>query len=341
MSKHMIVLAACMIPSLCVSADEGFTSSLQVTSGFEEPSGWSVGDAGSTHQVWDYKTGSADNLPDRGYDVAGATLTEPTHSVLSPGFQSGTYNFYSFAGDYSAAADIYNHGGAAEGLGTHVMVQIGSSQNPDEDSLPGHGTGVYLESLQIVDLSDSPLTGGASDDALQVAELSYEDAVLTSFGEAQYQELVFEFWLPEYTGDFRINWNQKVHSTVDTLRVDTMIAEQTASGGSPFFETVEYPPGDYDQSGTVDIDDYTFWKSQFGTDNVAADGNLDGVVDLADFAVWRNNLGASLLPAGAQTGILAVPEPTGSQLVGTLVTTAVFFAWVNWFVRPVRAQKSK
>ncbi|QDU54830.1 Ig-like domain-containing protein [Aeoliella mucimassa] len=53
-------------------------------------------------------------------------------------------------------------------------------------------------------------------------------------------------------------------------------------------------PGDYDNSGLVDENDYSLWKSEFGTTNLFADGNGDGIVNLADYTVWRDNLGASM-----------------------------------------------
>lgn len=75
-------------------------------------------------------------------------------------------------------------------------------------------------------------------------------------------------------------------------------------------------PGDYNGDGTVDNDDYTTWKSNFGDTNLlVADGNGDGKVDAADYTVWRNNLGATWqgLTFGAGGGAIAsgVPEPSG------------------------------
>jgi hypothetical protein len=43
--------------------------------------------------------------------------------------------------------------------------------------------------------------------------------------------------------------------------------------------------GDYDGSGTVDMADYSYWKSKFGMAHAAADGNGDGIVDAADYSI--------------------------------------------------------
>ena len=223
----------------------GFVTSLGVTSNLLEPAGWSVGDALSTHQIWDAKSAASGSLPDQGYNVGGATLTSPTHSLKPPGLLTGTSNYYAFSGHHGATADVYNHATAPAGVGTHVIVQVGSSVNPDVDSFPGQGTGVFLNSLKLVDLSNSAITGGANANALQTSVVSYQSGVNSSFGPVNYQELVYEFWLPGYTSDFRVDWNQMVHATIDTLRVDSMIAAEALGGGSPFPATVVPEPSSF------------------------------------------------------------------------------------------------
>ena len=241
-SLQVLAIAWLPLSALATTAQAGFTSSLGVETHFLEPGGWNVGDALSTHQTWDYVGANTGNLPDISYDVDGALLTNPTWSVKAPGFRTGTSNFYSFSGDFGATADIYNHGGLPAGVGTHVIVQIGNSLNPDAESFPGQGTGVYLDSLKIVDLSGSPITGGDNASALQISPIFYADEVDSSFGLVSYQELVAEFWLPGYTGDFHVDWNQKVHSLIDTLRVDSMIATEAIGGGTPFALTAVPEP---------------------------------------------------------------------------------------------------
>jgi hypothetical protein len=54
------------------------------------------------------------------------------------------------------------------------------------------------------------------------------------------------------------------------------------------------PPGDYDDDGVVDNDDYNnLWRRNFGSSVAAADGNGNGVVDAADYVLWRKMLGTS------------------------------------------------
>jgi hypothetical protein len=79
--------------------------------------------------------------------------------------------------------------------------------------------------------------------------------------------------------------------------------------------------GDYDGNGTVGPEDYSVWKSSFGsTENLAADGNSDGIVDAADYGVWRHYLGqaagsGAALPSAGSLPV-GVPEPRAAILLG-------------------------
>ncbi|WP_425395484.1 dockerin type I domain-containing protein [Aeoliella sp.] len=79
------------------------------------------------------------------------------------------------------------------------------------------------------------------------------------------------------------------------------------------FQAIANLPGDYDNSGVVDAEDYALWRNEFSnsvTPGTGADGNGDGLVNLADYTVWRNQLGASTIDSAHGTiSTAAVPEP--------------------------------
>lgn len=70
--------------------------------------------------------------------------------------------------------------------------------------------------------------------------------------------------------------------------------------------------GDYSGNGTVGPEDYTIWKTNFGTTNAAADGNGNGIVDAADYTVWRDHQGQVLRGSGS---LASVPEPSSVCLL--------------------------
>jgi hypothetical protein len=79
--------------------------------------------------------------------------------------------------------------------------------------------------------------------------------------------------------------------------------------------------GDYNGDGSVDADDLSVWRGQFGKTGQAmtADGNRDGIVDAADYVLWRKSTGAS----GAGFGANAVPEPSAIVLA---MSSALIFS---------------
>jgi hypothetical protein len=66
-------------------------------------------------------------------------------------------------------------------------------------------------------------------------------------------------------------------------------------------------PGDYNRDGSVDSADYIVWRKAFeGGLNLAADGSGNGVIDLDDFSFWRANFGTV---GGFAATARLVPEP--------------------------------
>jgi hypothetical protein len=84
--------------------------------------------------------------------------------------------------------------------------------------------------------------------------------------------------------------------------------------GTRFRDVLAIPtpalPGDYDGSGSVGPEDFTFWRTNFGSKNLDADGNGNGIVDAADYVVWQKFTGTKLsLGSGSLVAGPNVPEP--------------------------------
>ncbi|HEY4233053.1 MAG TPA: hypothetical protein VGM76_06490, partial [Lacipirellulaceae bacterium] len=84
------------------------------------------------------------------------------------------------------------------------------------------------------------------------------------------------------------------------------------AGAAPAMLAIDYRlVGDFDGNGVVNTEDYSKWKTDFGTHVVpgsGADANGNGVIDAGDYTQWRDHLGN----ASAGSGSLAadvVPEP--------------------------------
>jgi hypothetical protein len=99
------------------------------------------------------------------------------------------------------------------------------------------------------------------------------------------------------------------------VRVETTLSQYLAFSELRAFEGPgsAFAPGDYNQDGVVNIQDYSTWKQAFGTTNAAADGNGDGVVDAADYAIWRSHSGSG--SGAGSLGSTSVPEPSSAVLL--------------------------
>lgn len=97
------------------------------------------------------------------------------------------------------------------------------------------------------------------------------------------------------------------------LTFDFGVAREGLLTGSVIY--LDFLPGDFDNSLTVDAADYTVWRDNLGAtsgaglaaDHTGPNGHPDGVVDSHDFAVWQGNFGNFLPQLQAST---SVPEPT-------------------------------
>ncbi|MEX0887682.1 MAG: PEP-CTERM sorting domain-containing protein [Phycisphaeraceae bacterium] len=196
-------------------------SSASATVHFIEPGGWAPGDSQTTHQHWDYLASGTDNAPDVGHLTTPTGLDAPTLSVQDPGIRTSTGNFYAFSADYGVTAEFANHGGASGSYsgaaGTHVIIQTAGT-------LSG-GAGLDVDSLNLVTLDGESIVDGDNASRLRADEI-WRGTISSTFGDVTQQELILEFFLPGYSDDFRIQWDQAVHSSFDQLRVDTILANE-------------------------------------------------------------------------------------------------------------------
>jgi hypothetical protein len=103
-----------------------------------------------------------------------------------------------------------------------------------------------------------------------------------------------------------------VRSNLGALEQDVMWTVDFA--GSPL-------AGDYNLNFQVDDEDFTVWKTNFGSSQkLAADGNHNGIVDAADYAVWRNQLATGA--AAADFVRSSTPEPSVWQLTVVIAIVA-------------------
>ena len=310
--KNICVLTTAAL--LLGAAPGNVYAGFRTTTDFEEPTLWQVGDDYTTSQQWDLFLSGSGNTPDVSQSANPAISATPLVDVASPGFVTGTANFYAFSGDYSFTTDVYNHGGSfgagapTGNVGTHVIIQTASTLNPDFGE--GLGTGVYTDTLQIVDLDGDAITGGDNESVLR-HEIIFEDIVSSSFGDVAYREEVFEFYLPGYTGDFRIMSDVIVHSSFDRLRIDSAITSAQLEG-------------DLNGDGFVGVDDLNIvlvnWNQNVTPGDLGyGDPTGEGFVGVDDLNIVLVNWNSGTPPTS-----IAVPEPATLGLLALASALAVY-----------------
>ncbi len=201
--KHFVPLLAVAV----VAARAVFSFAAPVA--FSEPGTWSVGDIGSTYQQWDAAP-SPNTIVTNLDHTANPSTGSPTIGVAGA-FVTGSGGFYSFSSNYTVTATIPGTGTA--GPGTHILVQTAATL--------GTSSGVFHDGIRILDSSDNVL---ATSSAAEVTQLFYSPTFPSSFGEVEYEELIYSLYLPGFTGDFKVAVDVSIHSSFQSLRVDSLIA---------------------------------------------------------------------------------------------------------------------
>lgn len=219
--------AIALITTLTAAADAGYRS----TPDFVSPTGWTASDPLATYYEWDALTTTTAAAPDVGQ--AGG-LSGAGASAALPAFSSTSNNFYAFSGNYSVSVDAPNHGGPTGNLagGTHVIVQLANALSGGTSVLPG--------TLQIVDPGGTTLAGGAPGAAIAEATLFSGSVPVppeAGGGTTDYAEQAWEFFLPDWTGNFQVRFDNVIHSSVDRIRIDSVVVP----GNEPMTATLPEP----------------------------------------------------------------------------------------------------
>jgi hypothetical protein len=280
---------------------------------FQEPTDWTVGAPGSTFNNWEAAPDSTNYLPAKKFSVSNTTPSLSTVSpaitgvsnlnVLPYGLVGGSGGYYAFnelveGEGYGIFANIYNHGGStgvgtpySSGYGTRVIFQTAATTNTSLNF------SIFQDSVEFLNLDNSPFPVTRSPQLIGVTEIFRQGGVETPFGLAEQQELLFEYYLPEYSGDFRVRFRAAMHSSFQEFRVDTLLVEEAGI------------PGDFDGDDDVDADDLADWQTSYGIDG-AADADDDNDSDGRDFLIWQRNY-TGPQPIAAHS----VPEPTSLMVV--------------------------
>jgi hypothetical protein len=195
------------------------TAAVAAPVAFSEPTLWTVGDLGSTYQQFEAAP-APNTIVSNIAHVANPATSNPTLAPSNSGFTASSGGFYSFSGNYTVTATIPSTG--VTGPGTHILVQTAATLNPDYDpENDGTGGSVLRDSIKILDASDNVLSTSL---ASEVARTYYNPTFASSFGEVQYEELTYDVYVPGYTGDFKVVFDEFVHSSLQILRIDSSVA---------------------------------------------------------------------------------------------------------------------
>lgn len=228
--------------------------------------------------------------------------------------------------------------GFADGFRNRFNWRVYATDAPDNPhSAPGEFTYVYWQQAigGDIPLYNIQLTGGAIND---LGTISATGIIPFTGAEPNIIEPASWSWT-----NFTLTQGQRTSSLYVTSphppgKIDAYVYNCNPLicdiGPTGTIGPVNPPPplGDYDLGGSVGSEDHTAWKTAFGTNSYAADGNKNGMTDAADYTLWRDNLGATnggLELAAAS----AVPEPAA----GMLLLTALVWHGVTRRTRESRA----
>ncbi|MCC7085698.1 MAG: hypothetical protein IT427_11910 [Pirellulales bacterium] len=273
---------------------------------FVEPTQWDVGDLHSTSQIWNNGGPNSPIAATPNSHLSNPPLPDDPELSWTGAFVASSGGLYSFSGSYSTDALIPSDSPSAAS-GTYIIVQTAGTMNPDYDPEgDGTGGGILRNTIKVYDAANTLVR--ASDPADVHRSLYISDYPL--YGGVGYEELIWQTFVPGLVGNFRIAADSFEHSSLQAIRIDSLVSVPTLVDG------------DFDGNGTVDGADFVAWQTNFpksgGAVLTQGDANGDGNVDGADFVIWQTNF-----PFAPSSAASHVPEPTAilAALIGVGVLT--------------------
>jgi hypothetical protein len=104
------------------------------------------------------------------------------------------------------------------------------------------------------------------------------------------------------------------------------------SAGSVNLPPPIVPTGDYNGDLVVNAADYTVWRNTLGQSvanlGEGADGNQSGTIDVGDYDFWKQQFGTVVSPGAGASAVQLVPEPaTLGILLSGLFAHCCLAAW--------------
>jgi serralysin len=226
--------------------------------------------------------GTIDTATDLGPIAAGASVTLGADAATGTVVLSGETDFVSIANhnDY----DFFSFTTTSPSALDLVLTPVGASYNERFDT--GPYTTVVSSAISDLTLQLYGMDGGEPDLLAQ-----------SNVNPAGQAESILGFELPA-TGEYYV----RVSGNADTVQMYEISVGVEA--------LIIALPGDYNQNGVIDAADYSVWRDTLASGGTSLPNDATpGTVDQDDFLYWRDHFGDS---SGGGSGALAsapVPEP--------------------------------
>lgn len=275
---------------------------------FVSPTHWQRDEAGATYQAWDvftlvegetFPSAGGEHRPDVGYFGPLATGTSVVETS-GDGLLTSTGNIYSPVAATSFRVENANY--SLNAGQTTLVLQIGTR-------------GTEIEPASLV------LKAGEGENAISLppahAKTLRDEQVGSAVGSVRALERWYLWALPGNLGSYAIEF-----SAAGTSMSLTELTLDTFTGANRIVEPIPGVapiPGDFNNSGRVDLLDFAILRSHFGEDDILftpTSSNDDGVIDLLDFAILRQNF---------SRGAVLAPEPGVFQLMFLMFASLFLF----------------